>query len=224
MEKVAANCIETVSGRYIDLLNPTVDQIDVADFAWALSRMPRYAGHTLTALPYTVGQHSIVVTGLIERLMTQVSSPQRTSFYELTGFRQEIANYITPIQLMHGLMHDASEGYLLDLPTPLKNLPGMKEAYGAIEDKMMRAIWQKLGLAEPDTVTRDVIKWADRYALTVEAHHLMKSRGTNWTHVLELDMVAVQDFELPTSPIHIYQQFMQLYDRLGGDIASMGNK
>ena len=48
--------IETMTGKFVDLVNPDPATIDVRDIAWATSRMPRYVGHTISALPYTIGQ------------------------------------------------------------------------------------------------------------------------------------------------------------------------
>jgi 5'-deoxynucleotidase YfbR-like HD superfamily hydrolase len=211
---VGTNCIETVSGLYIDLLDPKVEQIDHRDMGWALSRMPRYAGHTMTTLPYTVGQHSTAVAKIVQRLKDPKETGLRQSFYNETHFHGEVAHYITGTVLLHSHVHDGSEAYLLDLPTPLKQLPGMKEAYGAIEQRMMETIWQSLGLSEPDSTTRDIIKWADMYALTIEAYHLMPSRGTNWTRLLNIGIVELQDFEPPKPAIEVYREFMAWLDEL----------
>lgn len=208
---VGINCIETVSGLYIDLLDPQVDQINHGDMAWALSRMPRYAGHTLTALPYSVGQHSIAVVKIVQRLKDPTETSLRQSFYDFAsaefGPIGEIASKITDTVLLHSLAHDGSEAYLLDLPTPLKQLPGMKESYGGIEERMMQVIWTSLGVSEPDMLTRAIIKWADMYALTIEAYHLMPSRGSNWTRLLPIGIVQLQDFEPPKPAIEVYRDF-----------------
>jgi len=69
-EFLATTCTETVSGKIIDLANPQVEDIDVKDIAWALSRINRYVGHTMSKLPYTVAQHSVEVSRYIEEMLT----------------------------------------------------------------------------------------------------------------------------------------------------------
>jgi hypothetical protein len=53
--------IETVTGKFVDIENPNRDDINLVDIAWALSRISRFAGHTITPIPYTVAQHSVLV-------------------------------------------------------------------------------------------------------------------------------------------------------------------
>ncbi|MGB6054628.1 MAG: hypothetical protein WBG17_05250 [Burkholderiaceae bacterium] len=59
------NCIQTVSGRYVNLLEPDPESITITDIARALSLINRFGGHTRT--PYTVAQHSILVAGIMPR-------------------------------------------------------------------------------------------------------------------------------------------------------------
>lgn len=212
------NSIETVSGIFIDLLDPKPEMISEVDIAWALSRMPRFAGHTLTALPYTVGQHSIVVVELVQRLKNPKETELHNSFREFckVHFRDVVFNpdEITPDVLLHCQLHDASEAFLLDVPTPLKKLPGMKEVYSKIEHRMMSAIWAKFDLKEPEGLTVALIAWADAYALTVEAYHLMLSRGTEWTRRLPVELMALQQFEAPKASPEVYSDFMAWLEEL----------
>lgn len=212
------NTIETVSGRFVDLLNPEPDTIDVNDIAWSLSRMPRFAGHTLTSLPYTVGQHSVVVVELVQRLKNASEADLRHSFnLFLSGQHPNLSWNVdqisTPV-LLEALMHDSSEAYLLDVPTPLKKLPGMREVYEQIENRMMTAIRTKLGLPEPDDLTQTFVKWADAYALTVESYHLMLSRGTKWTRRLPVELLALQQFIAPKTGPEVYSDFMAWLEEL----------
>ena len=65
---MTATSIETMTGQFVDLVNPDPKTIDIRDIAWATSRMPRYVGHTVSAIPYTIAQHSIFVTELVMEL------------------------------------------------------------------------------------------------------------------------------------------------------------
>ncbi len=76
-----------------------------------------------------------------------------------------VADSVPARHKLAALMHDASEAYLLDIPTPVKdNLPGYREA----ENQLMTVIAQKFGFQWP---MHDCIKEADRNALEWEWHN-----------------------------------------------------
>ncbi|TWT35353.1 hypothetical protein KOR34_02440 [Posidoniimonas corsicana] len=84
-------------GGRVDLLHPRPEQFTIEDIARGLSRVNRFAGHTHE--PYSVAQHSVIVSRLVP-----------------------------PELALCGLLHDASEAYLGDLVRPLKQrLPGYVE-------------------------------------------------------------------------------------------------
>jgi hypothetical protein len=109
--------IRTFTGRLVNPFDLTPDDIDIIDIAVALSHINRFNGHTLHTLP--VDQHCIEVSQIVE---------QSGSTYA-----------------MEGLLHDASEAYLCDIPSPVKRQPGMW-AYREAEDKAHRAIAERFVL------------------------------------------------------------------------------
>lgn len=68
-----------------------------------------------------------------------------------------------------GLLHDAAEAYCVDVPRPLKHMPGM-EPYRATEDAIMQVIADKFGLPWPQP---DSVKWADETVLFTEKRDLL---------------------------------------------------
>ena len=84
----------TAGGRFIDLMNPTADDIDIYDICRALSRIARFNGHTLCE--WSVAQHSLLV-------------------YDIVA-----ASGTTPAEQLHALLHDAHEAYIGDMVSPLK--------------------------------------------------------------------------------------------------------
>jgi len=84
------NCIRTFTGKYVNVFEPTLEMICIEDIAHALSMQCRFGGH----LPYfySVAQHSINCSFLVD----------------------------TPCLKLEVLMHDASEAYLLGIPSPIK--------------------------------------------------------------------------------------------------------
>lgn len=81
--------MQTYTGKLIDLQKFTVDDVRLPDIAHALACINRYTGHT--KVPYSVAQHSVMVS-------------------RLCGDEHAL----------WGLMHDASEAYLGDVARPLK--------------------------------------------------------------------------------------------------------
>lgn len=136
--------IRTSSGIYINVFNPNPDHIIIEDIAHALSFLPRFGGH----LPhfYSVAQHSI--------------------------WCMELANKIDPIHSLAALLHDASEAYLLDIPTPIKSrLPEYKIA----EDNLMKIISNKFGFVYP---LHTAVKFIDKEALKHEWDTYMIKKET----------------------------------------------
>lgn len=135
--------IRTVSGRYIDVFNPDEDAIDIMDIAHSLSQTARFGGH----LPhfYSVAQHSIFCAGV----------------------------GCNPKESLTLLLHDATEAYLGDMPSPIKyRLPD----YKALEDNLHQVICNKFGLEYP---YNESIKIIDREALELEfSNYFLSSINT----------------------------------------------
>ncbi len=222
--------IETMTGQFVDLVNPDPKTIFIRDIAWATSRMPRYVGHTVSAVPYTIGQHSIFVTQLVQELFKNDCIPNlKQSFFDFVGARFETASIGDDLRheifellrkapsaklLLELLMHDASEAYIVDVPTPLKEANGFRQVYLEHEMRMMGAIRERFSMEDLDPVHEVFLKWADRAALTIEAHHLIRSRGANWTRLMPLDMTSMQLFEAPKEPIKVYEEFLGWFEEL----------
>lgn len=225
MSKVhSKHVIETVSGRFVSLETPTLEDIDADDMSWGLSRMPRYAGHTINELFYSVGQHSIFVVQTLQRVWDRREDGIRASLMDFmekqpSNIREEMLELYglpkAPVKLLRlGLVHDGSEAYLLDIPTPLKSMPGVKEAYGALEDKFMNLIWQKFDLLDVPPAMHHMVRWADSYCLTIEAYHLMRSRGKDWPKLTPVTLKGLQEFKLPYASIQVYEDFLGWLEEL----------
>lgn len=226
---VPITSIETVSGKLVDLANPKYEDFTIQDIAWGLSREPRFGGHTITELVYSVGQHSIQVSKIIQAIFERGSI--RDAFFShdlsksasvqdlMSCHRPEALDRGAPKWLMmFGLLHDASEAYLRDLPSPVKALPGLKEAYLAVEKKIMNVILVKYCVPAVEgndfEAGQSIVHWADLYARTVEAYHFMPSRGAHWHSHQKVSLVDLQRFELPKKSIVVYQEFLDQFEWL----------
>ena len=202
--------METVSGRFIDLTNPSIDDINEEDLAWGISRMPRYSTHTINELIYSVGQHSIFATETVQRAWNHKEDGIRASLMAFIerqdSLRREAMLDLwantkqAPTLLLLGvLLHDASEAWLLDVPTPLKNLPGIKEAYGELEAQFMSLIYQKFGLDKMPDGSEGFIQWADSYTLTIAGETVVKIDVINM--IRQIGGTDRVDFDVQVNPV-----------------------
>ena len=95
-------CIKTITGRRINLLEMTPDDVSLDDIAGSLSHQCRWIGHVRE--PYSVAQHSVHVLE-IARCMGTLEERHGTIDRNLCGW---------------ALLHDAAEAYLGDIHGPLK--------------------------------------------------------------------------------------------------------
>jgi Predicted hydrolases of HD superfamily len=136
--------IELVSGKFFYFLEPKEEDFVIQDIAHALANTCRFTGHCNRF--YSVAEHSVHVSNLLSG----------------TGLE------------LDGLLHDASEAYLPDVASPIKQfLPD----YNAIEDRLLKAIFSKWGLEYP---FHPAVKHCDLVMLSTEAHFLLPSQGNVW--------------------------------------------
>jgi len=97
-------------------------------------------------------------------------------FYSIAEHSVHVSYLCDPGDELWGLLHDASEAYLCDLPRPIKHLPVMGE-YQAAEKRLQQAIAERYGLSSemPGSV-----KLADNIMLSVEARELMAPLDPDW--------------------------------------------
>lgn len=161
--------IMTSNGEFFDLLNPTKDQINIEVIAHALSKMERATGHFTCR--WSVAQHSILVAEL---------AAQRARKDDLS------AQLRTTIELA-ALLHDASEAYIVDLPRPLKYLPGFAK-YREMEKRIQDLVYEKYGIPTDSDLIHEYVKWADNEALKYEFYIFMQGwEKMPWCHDADVD-------------------------------------
>lgn len=138
-----------LSGRRLDLLDPSPLDVEIEDIALGLSRVARWNGQTKGTWPFSVAQHSILVETLVCRLKPGVRQDWRLA----------------------ALLHDAPEYVVGDLITPFKAVVGPH--YKTLEISLLRAIHLRFGLpAELPAGATALIKRADHMAAYLEAMQL----------------------------------------------------
>lgn len=138
-----------LSGRRLDLLDPTPVDIEIEDIAHGLSFVARWNGQTQGDWPYSVSEHSLLVEKLFSRQNSAVSAKWKLA----------------------ALLHDAPEYVIGDMISPVKAAVGPD--YAALDERLTTAIHLRFGLpAILPAPIKKAIKAADRMSAWMEAVHI----------------------------------------------------
>lgn len=135
-----------LSGRRLDLLDPTPLDIEIEDIAHGLAFVARWNGQTRGDWPYSVAEHSLLVASIFAR-----ANPG-------AGARWQLA----------ALLHDAPEYVIGDMISPVKSAIGAD--YGEMDARLAAAVHLRFGLpAHLPAPVKKQIKAADRLSAWLEA-------------------------------------------------------
>jgi 5'-deoxynucleotidase YfbR-like HD superfamily hydrolase len=138
-----------LSGRRLDLIDPSPLDVEIADIAHGLARVARWNGQTSGTHIFSVAQHTLLVEAVMRAQSPRVDARLRLA----------------------ALLHDAPEYVIGDMISPFKAVLG--DDYKAVEKRLLGAIHVRFGLPPvlADDITRQ-IKNADRGAAYLEATEL----------------------------------------------------
>jgi 5'-deoxynucleotidase YfbR-like HD superfamily hydrolase len=135
-----------LSGRRLDLLDPTPVDIEIADIAHGLAFVARWNGQTIGDWPYSVAEHSLLVEEIFSRANPGVAARWRLA----------------------ALLHDAPEYVIGDMISPVKAAVG--PGYGALDERLAAAVHIRFGLpAVIPAAMKKSIKSADKISAWLEA-------------------------------------------------------
>jgi uncharacterized protein len=138
-----------LSGRRLDLLDPSPFDIEIEDIAHGLARVARWNGQTIGPHPFSVAQHSLLVEAIAQH--ERADLPARTA--------------------LTILLHDAAEYVIGDMISPFKAVLG--DAYKGVEARILGAVMLRFGLpAEIPAAIRKLTKDMDIVAAYHEATRL----------------------------------------------------
>jgi 5'-deoxynucleotidase YfbR-like HD superfamily hydrolase len=138
-----------LSGRRLDLLDPSPLDIEIEDIAHGLARVARWNGQTIGANIFSVAQHSLLVEAVSRKISANLDRHWRLAV----------------------LLHDAPEYVIGDLISPFKAV--LRADYKAVENRLLHAISLRFGLpARWPSALVDHAKKADRHAAFLEATRL----------------------------------------------------
>ncbi len=134
-----------LSGRRLNLLDPSPLDIEIRDIAHGLARVARWNGQTLGEHPYSVAQHSL----LVDRIVALTTEP-------------------SPTDQLAALLHDAPEYVIGDMISPFKSVIG--EAYKSVEARIEHAVHLRFAIPyDASGRCKRLIKAADLIAAYHEA-------------------------------------------------------
>lgn len=175
--------IETFTGKSFRPLDPVAADIDIEDIAHALSNQCRFSGHVRTF--YSVAEHSVRVSWLV----------------------REYGGCLLDRQC--ALLHDAPEGYLVDLPTPLKAHPLIGDGYREAEATLAVVIGKRFGIP---AVMPEIVHRADAIMLATEVRDLMPNRPEHWCGLTEKPtVVRIEPWSSTEAKARFLTRFHELF-------------
>ncbi len=182
-----------LSGRRLDLLDPTPVDIEIEDIAHGLAFVARWNGQTAGDFAYSVAEHSLLVEELFGRI-----APKAPVKWRLAA-----------------LLHDAPEYVIGDMISPVKSAVGPD--YGALDDRLAAAIHIRFGLPAvvPKTVKRQ-IKKADKISAWMEATQIAGFSEAEATKFFgRPDRAVMEGLEITLRPpVEVREAYMARHEAL----------
>ena len=182
-----------LSGRRLDLLDPTPMDVEIEDIAHGLAFVARWNGQTIGDFAYSVAEHSLLVEQIFLRLMPSA----------------------TPAQRLTALLHDAPEYVIGDMISPVKSSVG--PGYEELDKRLAAAIHIRFGLpAVTPKALKKQIKKADKVSAWLEANQLAGFSISESDKLFgKVDRKIVQGLKLYLRPpIEVRQNFMNQHTNL----------
>jgi 5'-deoxynucleotidase YfbR-like HD superfamily hydrolase len=177
-----------LSGRRLDLLDPSPMDIEIEDIAHGLARVARWNGQTIGGHAFSVAQHSVVVEEICAHIQPDLEPKWRLA----------------------ALLHDASEYVIGDMISPFKAALGLD--YKKFEERLETAIHIRFGIpAKTPLAVKKLIKRADRACAFFEATQLA---GFNHREALEFFDAPPAGYDLVIEPLSAAQaqsRYIQRY-------------
>jgi uncharacterized protein len=178
-----------LSGRRLDLLDPSPLDVEIEDIAHGLARVARWNGQTHGDYIFSVAQHSLLVEKIAGTLEPSISREDR----------------------LFMLLHDAPEYVIGDMISPFKAAIG--EAYKQVENRILTAILLRFSLpATPSAATLLLCKKSDRAAAFIEATRLAGFTEAEAKRIFGAPAAAL-DYAEELSPLPIEAAQKRFLDR-----------
>lgn len=186
-----------LSGRRLDLLDPSPFDIEIEDIARGLARVARWNGQTSGPHAFSVAEHSVVVEALFTQLF-----PAATQAEKLTA-----------------LLHDSAEYVIGDMISPFKNALGLD--YKAFEARIETAVHLRFGLPpKMPAKLKKQIKQCDLYCAWFEATQIA---GFDPVEADKLFIPPPKELDLVLTPLPVVAAEKAFLDRFAQLNHNLGN-
>ena len=182
-----------LSGRRLNILNPSPVDVEIDDIAHGLSFLARWNGQTIGDFPFSVAQHSILVERLFSKSFPNVEKKWK----------------------MASLLHDSAEYVISDMISPIKNHLG--SPYENLDIMLTRAIHLRFGIpAELPNKIKKGIKMADKNAAWLEARNLAGFSLSETISIFgKFDNTEIEeDYIKPKNPLLMRELFLEKFYEL----------
>ena len=184
-----------LSGRRLDLLDPSPLDIEIEDIAHGLARVARWNGQTTGPHIYSVAQHCLLVEALARARAPGLDRSRRLAI----------------------LLHDAPEYVIGDMISPFKAIIGTD--YKAVERRLLAAIHRRFGLpASSAPALETLIKAADRAAAYLEATRLAgfdaKEARRFFGHEPSISSTMERDYLKPWPAETAQKRYVERFNKL----------
>jgi 5'-deoxynucleotidase YfbR-like HD superfamily hydrolase len=187
-----------LSGRRLDILNPSPLDVEIEDIAHGLARVARWNGQTRGAVSFSVAQHSVLVAEILGLL--DPAAPARWRLF--------------------ALLHDAPEYVIGDMISPFKAALG--HVYREVEDRLARAILLRFSLnPEPAPALRRMTKQADRISAYFEATLYAgfdREEAARLFGAPDIDLRRVEEWLAPMPPETAQDLFLRQFRAFDGGL------
>ncbi len=179
-----------LSGRRLDLLDPSPLDIEIEDIAHGLARVARWNGQTKGPNIFSVAQHSVLVEHIAGAIDPGIPVRWR----------------------MMALLHDAPEYVIGDMISPFKAVIG--DSYKQVEERLLAAIHLRYSLPhKPAAAAARLTKKADRAAAFVEATRLAGFGIAEAEQFFDRPQIAMGNLDCFIQPINAQQAEQMFLDR-----------
>ena len=182
-----------LSGRRLQILDPSPLDIEIEDIAHGLSFLARWNGQTTGEYPFSVAQHSLLVEDIFSKQFPNMDNHSK----------------------LFALLHDAAEYVIGDMISPLKSHLGIN--YEELDGKLTMAICIRFNIpTKKIKIIKRCIKIADKRAAWLEAVHLAGFSKQEANSIFGKHEVT-EDFEtnlLPSTPFFTRKKFVNRFNEL----------
>ena len=182
-----------LSGRRLQILDPSPLDIEIEDIAHGLSFLARWNGQTTGEYPFSVAQHSLLVEDIFSKQFPNMDNHSK----------------------LFALLHDAAEYVIGDMISPLKSHLGIN--YEELDRKLTMAICIRFNIpTKKIKIIKKCIKIADKRAAWLEAVQLAGFSKQEADSIFGKQEVT-EGFEtnlLPSTPFFIRKKFVNRFNEL----------